>query len=102
MEFDKQEQDSLLAPEDWAGFQANHLDNDSNVQSEVFAIGATVICSGILDNFRSVYNLKERAIDLVALREKKIAFGEHERYSDIFKAIVLNLVSVSPENRLTV
>lgn len=38
---------------------------------------------------------------MAALRDKKVAFGEGDRYSDIFKALVLNLVQVSPADRLT-
>ena len=75
IEFDKFESDSLLAPEDMALLQTNHLDNDGNEKSEIFAIGATIICTAILDNFSSVYNFKEKAINIGPLRDKKMAFG---------------------------
>jgi len=38
---------------------------------------------------------------MVPLRDKRAAFGDGERYSDIFKAIVLNLSDVSPTERLS-
>ena len=76
--------------------QANNLDNDNNEQSEIFAIGATILCTGILGDFSNVYNLKERAYDIEALKNKRREWGDKNRYSDIFRAIVLNLVSVSP------
>lgn len=102
LEFDKNEFNSLLAPEDMALLQSNHLDNDGNDQSEMFAIGATILSTATLDTMHpSVYNVKERAINLNALREKKLNFGEGQKYSDIFKALVLNLVAVSPSDRLT-
>lgn len=91
----------MLAPEDLAGLQTHHLDNEGNDQSEIFAIGATVLYSGILENFQPVYQYREKSFNMQALVDKKKTWGGSERYSDIFKSIVLNLVSVSPEQRLT-
>lgn len=75
VELNRVECNSLLAPEDLALLQSNHLDNDGNENSEIFAIGATIICTGILGNFDSVYNLKEQAINMGPLRDKKALFG---------------------------
>lgn len=94
-------ENTLLAPEDMNNWQTSHLDNDNNHQSEIYAIGATVMSAAILSDFRSVYNFKERAISTVHLREKKMHFGDDFKYSPIFKAVILNLVSVSPSDRLT-
>jgi len=94
--------DSLLAPEDFALLQSNHLENNANEQSEVFAIGASIIYSGILDDFSSVYNYKQRTFNMQAFFDKKRIWGSSDRYSDIFKSIILNLVDANPVNRLTI
>ena len=54
-----------------------------------------------LGNFSNVYNLKENSIDIAMLRDKRTQFGMAEPYSDIFKAMILNLTSVSPSDRLS-
>lgn len=77
------------------------MENDGNAQSEVFAIGATVISAGILGNFSSVYNYKTKTFNTQAFRELRRNWANSERYSDIFKAIVLNLVDTNPGERLT-
>ena len=100
LENDKHEH-TLLAPEDMNSWQTSHLDNDNNHQSEIYAIGCTVLSSAILSDLKSVYNFKDKAISTVHLREKKMHFGDDHKYSDIFKALILNLVSVSPSDRLT-
>ena len=50
----------FLAPEDFPLLQTNTLDNDGNEQSEVFAIGATVLSAGILDDLKSVFDYKNK------------------------------------------
>lgn len=57
LENDKHE-NTLLAPEDMNNWQTNHLDNDNNHQSELFAIGATIISAALLSDFKSVYDFK--------------------------------------------
>jgi serine/threonine protein kinase len=99
---DEKNFNGYLAPEDMALLQSNSLDNDANEQSEIFAIGATILSSAILDNLHEVYNFKEKSISLVHLKEKKRIFVENSRYSPIFKATIMNLLSVSPSERVTV
>ena len=100
IEFNSYNSNSLLAPEDMALLQTNHLDNDGNEYSEIFAIGATILSAATLSNFSSVYHFKDHSIDIAMLRDKKTTFGEGEHYSDIFKALILNLTSVNPSERL--
>lgn len=49
----------FLAPEDLADLVKNSIDNKANNQSEIFAIGATVLSAGLLDDFKGVYNYKK-------------------------------------------
>ena len=91
----------LLAPEDVSELQRGSLENDNNTQSEIFAIGATIISAGILNNFSSVYHYKNKTFNTQAFREIKHTWANSERYSPIFKSIVLNLVDSNPGERLT-
>lgn len=59
-DFENPNLDVLLAPEDFPELVNNAIDNKSNKQSEVFAIGATVISAGLLDNLRTAYNYKKK------------------------------------------
>lgn len=81
--------------------QRGALENDANGQSEIFAIGATVLSTGILKDFSGVYNYKAKTFNTGAFRDLRVQWGQHERYSDIFKAIVLNLLDSNPGERLT-
>ncbi len=92
----------LLAPEDIAELQRGAFDNEINNQSEVFAIGATVLSIGILGNFSDVYNYRNKTFDLNAFNQKRLQWAEHPKYSGIFKAVILNLVDRNPGERLTV
>lgn len=40
----------LLAPEDFPELARSAIDNKHNLQSEVFSIGATVLCAGLLND----------------------------------------------------
>ncbi len=91
----------LLAPEDFSELQRGSLENDHNTQSEIFAIGATVISAGILSGFEGVYNYKNKTFNTQAFREVRRKWANSERYSPIFKSIVLNLVDSNPGERLT-
>jgi serine/threonine protein kinase len=88
--------DVFLAPEDLAEISKNAIDNKANVQSEIFSIGATVIAAGILDDFKGVYNYKKLLFNHEELKIRTDKWVEHSRYSEIFKSIVLNLVSEVP------
>lgn len=101
LDLEKLSYNGLLAPEDLGELQRGALENDDNGQSEIFAIGATVISAGILGNFSSVYNYKAKTFNTQAFRDICRAWADSERYSDIFKAIVLNLVDTNPGERLT-
>lgn len=91
----------LLAPEDFPLLQNNNLDNDANVQSEIFAIGATVLSAGILDDLSSVYDYKNKTYNFALFQNKKQIWADSDRYSPIFKSIILNLVSTEAGERLT-
>jgi hypothetical protein len=54
-----------------------------------------------LGNFSTVYNYKTKTFNTQAFRDLKRAWVDNERYSEIFKAIVLNLVDTNPGERLT-
>lgn len=77
------------------------MENDDNQQSEIFAIGAAIISAGILGDFSSVYNFKNKTFNTQAFKELKKTWGSSERYSEIFKSIILNLVETNPGERLT-
>ena len=49
----------LLAPEDLPELAKHAIDNKSNVQSEIFSIGATVISAGLLGDLKAAYNYKK-------------------------------------------
>jgi serine/threonine protein kinase len=50
----------LLAPEDFPELVRGAIDNKNNQQSEVFAIGATLLCAGLLDDDLSTcYNFEK-------------------------------------------
>lgn len=49
----------FLAPEDFADLVKNSIDNKANNQSEIFAIGLTVLAAGLLDDCRGIYNYKK-------------------------------------------
>jgi hypothetical protein len=101
LDLEKLAYNGLLAPEDLGELQRGALENDANGQSEIFAIGATVISAGILDGFSSVYNYKTKTFNTQAFRDLRRSWVENDRYSDIFKAILLNLVDTNPGERLT-
>lgn len=54
-----------------------------------------------MNNFSGVYNYKAKTFNTEAFRELRVQWANHERYSDIFKAIVLNLLDSNPGERLT-
>lgn len=87
--------DGYLAPEDFPLLQNNTLDNDANEQSEVFAIGATVLSAGILDDLKTAFDYKNKTYDFTVLNNKRRIWGDSDKYSDIFKSIILNLTSSS-------
>jgi serine/threonine protein kinase len=91
----------LLAPEDLAELKRGGLQNDSNEHSEVFAVGATILSAGILGDFSGVYNYQDKTFDLAAFRDKRRAWAETARYSEIFRSIVLDLTAENPNDRLT-
>ncbi len=91
----------ILAPEDLADLLKNSIDNKANNQSEIFAIGATVLSAGLLDNFRGVYNYKKLQFLSDELNLRKDHWSEHSKYSEIFKSIILNLVDENPSKRIT-
>ena len=101
LDLEKLSYNGLLAPEDFSELQRGSLDNDANTQSEMFAIGATIISAGILNNFSSVHNYNNKTFSTQGLRDIRRAWVESERYSEIFKSIVLNLVETNPAERLT-
>lgn len=92
----------LLAPEDFPLLQNNNLDNDANEQSEIFAIGATVLSAGILDDLSSIYDYKNKTYNFALFQNKKQIWADSDRYSPIFKSIILNLVSTEAGERLTI
>lgn len=49
----------LLAPEDLPELAKHAIDNKTNVQSEIFSIGATVISAGLLSDLKAAYNYKK-------------------------------------------
>lgn len=81
LDLEKIAYNGLLAPEDLGELQRGALENDANGQSEIFAIGATVISAGILGNFSSVYNYKTKTFNTQAFRDLRRAWAENERYS---------------------
>jgi hypothetical protein len=72
-----------------------------NEQSEIFAIGATVLSAGILGDFSSVYNYQDKTFNFAAFKEKRTIWAETPRYSEIFKSIILDLTAENPADRLT-
>jgi hypothetical protein len=60
-----------------------------------------VLSAGILSNFSGVYNYKAKTFNTQTFRDLRSQWAKHERYSDIFKAIVLNLLDSNPGERLT-
>jgi serine/threonine protein kinase len=94
--------DGYLAPEDFPLLQNNTLDNDANEQSEMYAIGATILSAGILDNLSNAYDYKNKTYEFATLTNKRRIWGDSDKYSDIFKSIVLNLTSINPAERLTI
>ena len=55
--------------------QRGALENDANGQSEIFAIGATVISAGILGNFSYVYTYKTKSFNTQAFRDLRKAWA---------------------------
>ena len=82
--------------------QNNHIENEDNEQSQIFAIGATILSAGILQDFTPVYNYGKKAFIEQAFRDKRKVWAENEKYSEIFKSIIWNLVELNPANRLTI
>lgn len=91
----------MLAPEDFVELSKGATDNKVNTQSEVFSIGATVLSAGLLDTLADVYDYKNHNFNVAAFRAKLKAWAASPKYSEIFKSIILNLVDLNPENRLT-
>ncbi len=92
----------LLAPEDFPELANNAIDNKSNKQSEVFSIGATVISAGLLDDLRGAYKYKDKKFLSEEFNAIKDKWASDEKYSEIFKSIVLNLVNEDPAKRITI
>lgn len=61
-----------------------------------------MLSAGILDDLSTVYDYKNKAYNFVQFQNKKQIWADSDRYSDIFKSIVLNLVSAEAGNRLTI
>ena len=76
-------------------------DNFKNQKSEVFAIGATVLCAGVLDNMVDVYDIRNRHFNEAAMFNKKRTWASNPNYSDDLKAVVLNLVRTNPQERIS-
>lgn len=74
LDLEKIAYNGLLAPEDLGELQRGALENDDNSQSEIFAIGATIISAGILGNFSSVYNYKTKTFSMQAFKDLRRAW----------------------------
>ena len=59
-------------------------------------MGATVLSAGTLDNLQEIYDYKNKKFNEEAFFTKRAAWASTPKYSDIFKAVVLNLVRVNP------
>jgi serine/threonine protein kinase len=101
-DFENPHLDVLLAPEDFSELVNNAIDNKSNKQSEVFSIGATVISAGLLDDLRCAYKYKDKKFVSEEFNVIKDKWASDEKYSEIFKSIVLNLVNEDPSKRITI
>ncbi len=69
----------------------------------MFAIGATVLSAGILEDVSTTfYNYKERSFNVIAFRDKRRKWAECGRYSEIFRSIIWNLIELNPVDRLNI
>ena len=83
----------MLAPEDLQPPTLGQLDNSANTQSEVFSIGATILSAGILQDLADLYDYSSWTFSAEKLSAKTLLWLEQQQYSEIFKSIVLNLLS---------
>ena len=67
----------------------------------MFSIGLTVIAAGILQIPSNIYNLNKFVFDHSLASNFINKWKLSQNYSDIFKAIVCNLVEFNPNERLT-
>ena len=98
----KPSHDVFLAPEDLTLASQNQLDNSINKHSETFAIGATVLSAGLLDNLSSIYDYHNRAFRMDQHTQKTVEWLDHPYYSELFKSIVLSLLNPVPEKRMPI
>ncbi len=61
-----------------------------------------MISAGILDDLSQAYNYKNYAFDESKWSHLKGQWVDHPKYSEIFKSIVLNLVSEDPSKRISI
>ena len=67
----------------------------------MFSIGATVLSSGILHELTYLYDYKIQKFNYDELQSITSTWLAQGKYSLIFKSIILNLVDVDPQKRLT-
>ena len=60
-----------------------------------------MLSAGILEEVTDLYDIKNRQFSMEAFHNKKAAWAAHPKYSEIFKSIILNMVHVDPEQRVT-
>lgn len=77
------------------------IEGDETAQGEIFSIGETVLSAALLEDFTPYYDLKKYAFDFPRFNAKLDEFKVSNKYSDVFKGIVSNLVEVNPDKRLT-
>lgn len=95
------EEPAYLAPEDVERLKLGAMDNKGNSESEIFAIGMTLLSTALLQLNQDLYHIREREFDVDLFQQRLILFQQDTAYSQIFKAIVCNLLEIDPAKRLS-
>ena len=81
--------------------ETGKTEGDENSNSEIFSVGLTVLSAALLEDFSSLYNLKNYSFDFQKLNQKLDEFKISSKFSDIFKGTIVNLCEPNPEKRLS-
>lgn len=79
----------------------NKIESEETSQAEVFSMGLTVLSAAQLEDFLPYYDLKKHNFDFPRFNGRLDEFKVSNKYSDIFKGIVSNMLEVVPEKRIT-
>jgi serine/threonine protein kinase len=75
------EEPAYLAPEDVERLKLGAMDNKANSESEIFAIGMTLLSTALLQLNQDLYHIREREFNVNLFQQRLVLFQQDPAYS---------------------